>query len=232
MQGLVYITKKLGASFAGMAIGAVLLFVSTGAFAFTTTDSTEIMDTSIVKETISLAEWTAENNNTGCSLSEQKNLNFGGIFTSSTSGTVTVSTTGTATYTGGVYAHTGVHNYTVSEAEVELNLTNTSHCSGDDHCQNDDNEYCRSEDDDNRTNDTRTNFSRHGLSNTISISSTSTMTRTGGDCTGNGPYTMSVDNFTFTRTEGYIYIGARLHVNANQCSGNYSGTFTVTEVCQ
>ena len=179
-----------------------------------------------------MEEWVAESGSRNCELSGLANLNFGGIYCSNTSGTVTVSPSSTASYTGGVIGHTGVQNYTVAAAEVQLNLTNSDHCTNNDHCQNDNNEYCRSEDDDERTNDTRTSFTRHGCPITITISSSSTMTRTGGDCTGNGPYTMTVDNYTFTRTEGYIYIGGKMHVNANQCSGNYSGTFTVTTVCQ
>ncbi len=195
-------------------------------------DTADAMDTSTVKRTLTLEEWTAESSSHDCELSNLSNLNFGGIYCSNTSGAVSVSPAGAATYSGGVIGHTGVQNYTVAAAEVQLNLTNSDHCTNDDHCQNDNNEYCRSEDDDTRTNDTRTNFQRHGCSVTISISSNSTMTRTGGDCTGNGPYTMAVDSYTFTRTEGYIYIGGKMHVNANQCSGNYSGSFTLTTVCQ
>jgi hypothetical protein len=207
------------------------LLLSSVAQAFTT-DTTDIMDTSTLKRTLTMEEWAAESSSHDCQLSGLANLNFGGIYCSSTSGTVTVSPASLASYAGGVMAHTGVQNYTVAAAEVQLNLTNTDHCNTDDHCQNDNNEYCRNEDDDDRTNDTRTSFQRHGCSVSITISSSSVMTRTGGDCTGNGPYTMTVDNYTFTRTEGYIYIGGKMHVNANQCPGNYSGTFTVSTNCQ
>ncbi len=39
---------------------------------------------------------------------------------------------------------------------------------------------------------------------------------------------MSATNFTISRTDGYIYIGATLHVGANQRSGSYAGSFTFT----
>jgi Domain of unknown function (DUF4402) len=211
---------------------ATCFLLSSAARASTPVATDTSMDTSVVKTTMSFAEWSAETNSRDCSLSLLNNLNFGGIICSYTSGTVTVSPGGSASYTAGVIGHPGVQNYTVAAAEVELNLTNAEHCSNPDNCQNDNLEYCRNESDDLRTNDTRTSFERHGCAVTISISSSSTMTRSGGDCTGNGPYNMNVDNYTFTRTQGYISIGATLHVNANECSGNYSGTFTVTTNCQ
>jgi hypothetical protein len=42
---------------------------------------------------------------------------------------------------------------------------------------------------------------------------------------------MTADTYTFIRTEGNFYIGATLHVGANQVAGVYTGTFTVTQAC-
>ncbi len=158
----------------------------------------------------------------GCQFTVIKGLNFGAMFTSASPGTIVLNTSSIATYTGGVYGHTGVPGYAPQAAEIELNLDNPTHCEEDDHCSNDNNEYDRNEDDDNQTNDCNSNFTRHGMTCQLSISNSSTLTRVG------GTETMTADTYNFTRTKGDISIGATLHVNANQKSGSYSGNFYVT----
>ncbi len=157
-----------------------------------------------------------------CALTVIKGLNFGAMFTTASAGTIVIDPASEASYTGGVFAHTGVHGYTPCAAEVELNLVDPTHCESDDHCQNDNDEYQRNEDDDDRSCDTRNTFERHGLDCALSISNSTTLRRTG------GTETMTADTYTHSRTKGDITIGATLHVHANQKSGNYSGTFYVT----
>jgi len=157
-----------------------------------------------------------------CAMTVLKGLNFGAMFTSASPGTIVISPSSNATYTGGVYAHMGLANYAPCAAEVELNLENPLHCENDDHSSTDNNEYERNEDDDDRTCDTREDFTRHGLTCDFTISNSSTLRRSG------GTETMTADSYTHSRTKGDITIGATLHVNANQVSGNYSGTFYVT----
>ncbi len=159
-------------------------------------------------------------------LSKIYDLNFGGIFCGSSPGTVIVSPSGTVSYTGNVVAHNGVSGFLARPAVVQLNITNHDHCTQDDHESNDDNEYNRDEDDDNHTNDTRTSYNRHGVAVSITMPSSSTLTRTGGTAT------MTADNFNFTRTKGNFSIGATLHVAGNQTPGPYAGTFLVTVICQ
>ncbi len=159
----------------------------------------------------------------GCAFTKLDNLCFGGMFTSPSPGTVTVSPSGTATYAGGVYAHTtGGTGSAVSAALIELNLTNPVHCEDDDHATNDNNEYDRNEDDDNEVNDSHTSFTRHGMQCSLTLSSSTYLTRVGGS------EQMKVDTYTTSRTKGEIAIGATLHVSGNQKSGSYSGTFYVT----
>ncbi len=162
---------------------------------------------------------------TSCTLTKLANLNFGAIFVSPALGTVCVSPKGVASYTGGVYAHTGVAGYTVSAALVQLTLYNKTHCQHD-HQTSDNNEYSRNEDDDGRTDDNRTSFNRHGGAVALSVSRSSTLKRSG------GTETMTADTFTLCRNNGNTAIGATLHVAANQKSGSYSGTFSVTTICQ
>ena len=151
-------------------------------------------------------------------------LEFGGAFSAPTAGTVIVdpNTNIARSATGGVLLNTQKPGH---PALVQITLYNKKHCDDDDHEDNDDNECDRDEDDDNHSNDSRTGFTRHGVYNTISLPNSSTLRRI------NGTETMSADNFKINRTNGNIYIGATLHVNANQVSGVYSGTFTVTAVC-
>jgi len=158
-----------------------------------------------------------------CTTSKYNELGFGALFTSPNSGTVTVSPSGVASYSGGVLGRTDA-SCTVRAAEIVLDLENHDHMEADDHASDDNSEYERSEDDDEHTNDDRSNFSRHGCTCAITLPTSSTLTRVG------GTETMSATNFTISRTEGYIYIGATLHVSANQRSGSYAGSFTFT-VC-
>lgn len=157
----------------------------------------------------------------GCLFTPVNPLSFGGIFTSPLSGTVTVNPDGTANYTGGVYAHTGVVGGNPNAALIELTLENPEHCTQDDHCQNDNDECDRNEDDDHAVNDYHQTFTRHGMDCSLTISSPTKLTRTGGN------ETMTADNYIISRTKGDISIGATLHVGANQASGSYCGVFYV-----
>jgi hypothetical protein len=112
-------------------------------------------------------------------------------------------------------------------AFLQLTIYNSDHCSTHDHQSNDDNECGRSEDDDNKSNDNHVGFTRHGVWNTISLPTSSTLSLTLGGQT----YTMTADTYKFIRTCGNFYIGATLHVGANQVAGVYHGTFTVTQTC-
>jgi hypothetical protein len=159
-------------------------------------------------------------------ISKIYDLNFGGVFCGTSSGTVKVAPSGSVSYTGDVIAHNGVSGFLARQAVVQVNINNHDHLVHDDHESNDDDEYNRDEDDDNHTNDTHTSYARHGTNVTITLPSSATLTRTGGTAT------MTADNFTFTRTKGTFNIGATLHVGGNQVSGPYWGTFLVTVNCE
>lgn len=200
---------------------------------WTRMDRMDAMDTAMAVDTATMVDTggasvmgsESANGGTSCTLTKLANLNFGAIFVSPALGTVCVSPKGVASYTGGVYAHTGVAGYTVSAALVQLTLYNRTHCKHD-HQTSDDNEDSRDEDDDGRKDDNRTSFNRHGGAVALSVSSSSTLRRTG------GTETMTANTFTLCRNNGSVAIGATLHVGANQKSGTYSGTFNVTTICQ
>lgn len=164
----------------------------------------------------------ADNSGESCLFTPITALSFGAIFTSPLPGTIVVNPDGSANYTGGVYAHTGIAGGTPYAAEIELTLGNPQHCTQDDHCATDNNECDRNEDDDNAVNDHHQTFTRHGMNCSLVISSPTTLTRSG------GTETMTADTYTISRNKGDISIGATLHVSANQASGSYSGVFFVT----
>jgi hypothetical protein len=162
------------------------------------------------------------------SISCQKvtDLDFGRAFSGISAGTVVMdpNTSISRKATGGVI----LDNRNIGHpAYLQLTITNPDHCENDDHCTNDNNECDRSEDDDNKTNDQSTTFNRHGVVNTISLPSSTTLSLTVGSHT----YTMTADTYKFIRTNGNFYIGATLHVGANQVAGVYTGSFTVTQTC-
>jgi len=158
----------------------------------------------------------------------QKNsdLDFGRAFSGVSPGTVVLSTHTNVprNQTGGVILDNRNQGH---PAFIQLTIYNSKHRNDDDHCNTDDDECNRNEDDDNHTDDTRTAFNRHGVWNTITLPSSSVLSLTLGGHT----YTMTADNYTFIRNNGNFYIGATLHVGANQVAGVYHGTFTVTQTC-
>jgi hypothetical protein len=102
----------------------------------------------------------------------QSNLDFGGAFSGISPGTVILDPNpATARIaTGGAVLNPHIPGH---PAFLQLTISNDDHCSNHDHCSNDNDECDRSEDDDNRTNDTRGGFSRHGVWNTITLPSSS-----------------------------------------------------------
>jgi hypothetical protein len=153
-------------------------------------------------------------------------LDFGRAFSGITTGTVIMdpNTAISRKSTGGVI----LDNRNIGHpAHIQLTIYNTDHCEGDDHCTSDDNECERSEDDDNKSDDESTTFNRHGVINNISLPSSTTLSLSLNSHT----YTMTADTYKFIRTNGDFYIGATLHVGANQIAGVYTGTFSVTQTC-
>jgi hypothetical protein len=153
-------------------------------------------------------------------LTKLRDLNFGGIFSAPTAGTVVVHPNGTVTTTGATIRNTAGDIHIAEPAKLKFNIRNENHG------VNDDNQSDRRENDDNHTNWPNTNFTRHGVNVTLQLPSDDYMYKI-----GDNSKKMMVNSFTLLRTDGYVTVGATLNVGANQSSGKYSGTFTVTVIC-
>lgn len=154
-------------------------------------------------------------------------LDFGGACAGLTSGTIVMSADPQTerSSTGGVTLDSRNPGH---PAMLKLTIYNDSHCQGDDHRSNDDDECDREEDDDHHEHDDRETFQRHGTTTSIHLPSSSTLSL----YSGGRRYTMEATDFTVSRTDGTIHIGATLHVGANQAAGVYHGSFSVTETCE